>query len=807
MKKCLALFSILALILISSFVQQAIAGRYKASNLYMLATVLWHEIRGGTDTEIKQVANVIMNRLDLYERGGNGKYQLELGDILTARAQFSGSETYLNAKMTDQDILKHIKMRGSEGVAWKRCLNVAEQALAGQLPDLVHGATHYRTCTGPNMTFWGASKIKGVAHGKHCFFKGIQMGAMRVNGHTFRQGKVTGKYNNGAFVEAGGDGTGEGSGEYYGGSSGYDNGTFVDLTYTDQEYIAACEQAKTETDGIVRTPPNLFNTNILSRMSEMLQTIYISLGKLYVIGQGLMCYASHTNRIDLKVFKMVNVPYWLTGLAIYLSAFFITLSIGLFFIDIAFKIGFALLMLPISIALWPFEPTRGKLSENFSIIIRNSMLFVLVSIGISYAITLIRNSVLYGVNDAEFARAINDASSTHIAEQFALSGTNTLVILFCLIYAYLLIQSSVNDYLNRIFPDNVFGGDSTMHYSGVQAFGNMATHVVLPVASMGSDIIRNQAGLGLIKMGEGLKNISHRRGPANSGETPSPTTPQPTPSHYTTDTPDTPDISKSEQPETDNDKTDAQETQNRKPPKNSDFQGRNRDKKNNQYGRNRGQNSKFKTMEDHFQEKRQAQRQRQMENQAEKMQQDNPTTPDNTQATTPETQPTNTHTSALDAFKLGMQNADSSSYSLSAGTILKNISAVANSPFELLNKKTYTQLAHLDELKKKQMEKAAAKRRAEDALLPNMTETQRIIMRAGQLFMRTAQDTKNESAYATGSILSGLGQAIRPNPNKKSNYWSDWWEEREEEKRREAIREREQAETDSNLADQYVERE
>lgn len=798
MKKYLALFSILALILISSFVQQAMAGRYKGSNLYMLATVLWHEIRGGSDMEIKQVANVIMNRLDLYERGNKEGYQLELGDILTARAQFSGSETYLNAKMTDQDILRHIKMRGSEGVAWKRCLNIAEQALAGQLPDLVHGATHYRTCTGPNMTFWGASKIKGVAHGKHCFFKGIQMGAMRVNGHTFKQGKVTGKYNNGAFVEAGGDGTGEGSGYYgsYGGygGGGYDNGTFIDLTYTDQEYIQACKQAKTETDGIVRTPPNLFNTNILSRMSEMLQTIYISLGKLYVIGQGLMCYASHTNRIDLKVFKMVNIPYWLAGLAIYLSAFFITLSIGLFFIDIAFKIGFALLMLPISIALWPFEPTRGKLSENFSIIIRNSMLFVLVSIGISYGITLIQSSIAYGINEDEFARSINDSSSTQIAEQFALSGTNTLIILFCLIYAYLLIQSSVNDYLNRIFPDNVFGGDSPMHLAGVQAFGNFATHVALPVASMGTDIIRNQAGLGLVKMGEGLKNISHRRGPTDAGNTPPPTTPQPTPSHYTPDTYET------EQPETENAQTD-----------NTDFQtDLNSD---NTVGFN-GKNNRNHTFDDESQEGQKKQNRPGNTTQTPNKPFPNETQPDNTRAentdskssqtTTPQN---NTPISAFDAFKLGMQNADSSTNSLSIGTILKNVSKVANAPFELLNKKTYTQLAHLDELQARQSQKNAQRRAKENALVPNMNGTQRVILRAGQLFMRTAQDTKNESAYAAGSVLSGLGQAIRPNANKKSNYWSDWWERHQEEERIEAIREREQAETGANLADQYVERE
>ncbi len=771
MKKYLTIFLILFTILVSFGVQQAIAGRYKGSNLYMLATVLWHEIRGGSDMEIKQVANVIMNRLDMFERGNKEGYQLELGDILTAKAQFSGSETYLNAQMTDQDILKHIRMRGSEGVAWKRCLNIAQQALAGQLPDLTHGATHYRTCTSPNMTFWGASKIQGVSHGQHCFFKGIQMGAMKVNGHTFSQGKVTGKYTNGqGSVEAGGDGTGEGGG--YGG--GYNDGTFVDLTFNDQEYVAACKQAKTQANDTVTTPPNLFNTDILSRMSEMMRTIYVSLGRLYVIGQGLMCYASHTNQIDLKVFKMVNIPYWLTGLAIYLSAFFITVSIGLFFVDIAFKIGFALLMLPISIALWPFQPTRGKLSENFSIIIRNSMLFVLVSIGISYGIELIKNSVLHGVNDAEFARAINDASSTQIAEQFALSGTNTLIILFCLIYAYLLVQSSINDYLNRIFPDNVFGGQSPMHHMAVQAFGNAATHVALPLASLGTDIIRTQAGNGLIKMGEGLKNMSRRRAPNNTGDTPTPVSPTPltpTPKNSNTNT------SETEQPDTENIETSRQSIPNRND--------------------NQSHRQNYNHMND--------------TNQRPQTNQFNPdsisphanNTPDNNL----DIPDANAPLSAIDAFKLGMQNADDSEYSLSAGTILKNMSAVANSPLQLLNKKTYTQLANLSDVLEKKNQQRNERRAHEDALAPNMTETNRVIMRAGQLFMRTKKDAQNETAYAAGWVLSGLGKMIKPNPKRKSGSWSQWWEQREKDKLREEAERRERAETEATLADQYVERE
>ena len=116
---------------------------------------------------------------------------------------------------------------------------------------------------------------------------------------------------------------------------------------------------------------------------------------------------------------------------------------------------------------------------------------------------------------------------------------------------------------------------------------------------------------------------------------------------------------------------------------------------------------------------------------------------------------------------------------------------------------------HLDELMQKQKEKQAQRKEAEDKLAPNLNGKTRIIMRAGQLFMRTAKDTKNETAYAAGSILSGLGNAIRVNPKSK-NTWdslSDWYQKNKDEEIEEEMRKQAQAETDANLSDQFTERE
>ena len=801
------------------------AGRYAAHNDYMLATVLWHEIRGGSDYEIKQVANVIMNRLDMFEGKNKGGYQLELGDILTAPKQFSGSEKYLNARMTDLDILKHVNLHGSEGVAWKRCLNIAQQALAGQLPDLTHGATHYRTCTGPNMTFWGASKINGVSHGKHCFFKGINMGSMTVNGHTFRQGKVSGKYSKGgAYVDNGGGGSGEGSGDWgsysSGGFGGVDNGSF-DFTFNETEYTAMCKAAKTETDGST-TPPNLFNTQILTRMTQMMEKIYISLGQVYALGQGLMCFATDVAQLKFLSFKFVNVPYWLTGLFIYLCAFFITMAIGMFFIDISFKIGFALLMLPISIALWPFEPTKGKLSENFSIIIRNSMLFALVSVGIGYAIILLANGVTHGIDDAAYYNAFYDSySAKDIAVAFAMSGVNVLIIVFCLIYGFKIIQSSVNDYLNRLFPDNVFGGQSPMHTLGVQAIGTTAMHTVLPTASLAYDITKNQAGRGIEALGRGMKNI----GKSPSAPTPTPVTgggSGPTgpvqPTSYQSD-------ENSIEAET------AQSSAEDILPTTETPIAENNSNEPNPNRRNQGRTPQATPADRNMrnQQARKGNDQPVETPQQMASRQTNPTSqPENEQAFNAGVAPTSSTpnngglSAAIQAgMALGQQDKVKN-YSLSPGNLLKN---TANTTLNILtaplNAKTYKQLMQLPQIMEKRNQNAAMRQKQrntqENAAMPNATNGQKIVMRLSRdatLFVRTAKQTvKNtgvETLNSTGSLLEKFGSKIRPTKD-STNVFDYWRQQMKNENRAEIQKAKENAEkdqriTDETLADDYVDR-
>ena len=105
MKKYIKIMMFAITLLGSFYTGLAIAGRYRASNAYMLATVLWHEARNIGYVEMQKVANVAMNRYSKFAGNSKDGYELEIGDILTASGAFDGSPAYLNARMTNDDIL------------------------------------------------------------------------------------------------------------------------------------------------------------------------------------------------------------------------------------------------------------------------------------------------------------------------------------------------------------------------------------------------------------------------------------------------------------------------------------------------------------------------------------------------------------------------------------------------------------------------------------------------------------------------------------------------------------------------------
>lgn len=267
----------------------------------------------------------------------------------------------------------------------------------------------------------------------------------------------------------------------------------------------------------------LFSPEIMTKMQAFMRQIYKELSKVFMIGHSLLCYSQKVAYLCIGMWgkcfaKLANMNLFVSGMLIYIVAVLMTMSIGMYFVDISFKLGFAMLFMPISIALWPFPPTKNKFQENLSIIIRNGMLFTLVAIGVTFAVTLISNSLLDTGDGRDgweaFWKAIADKKTEILIDNFAFDRMHFLVVAFALIFGFKILASSVNDYLDYFFSDSVFGSESPMHHMGTQAVGLVAANTIKPAASFVGDVAKTQTGRAIAGLGGGIAALGSKEGRA-----------------------------------------------------------------------------------------------------------------------------------------------------------------------------------------------------------------------------------------------------------------------------------------------------
>lgn len=259
---------------------------------------------------------------------------------------------------------------------------------------------------------------------------------------------------------------------------------------------------------------NLFDNSILTGMARFMHKTYQTLGNVLMIGHALMCYAvkvDYTCVFFCALLKIPNLSFLIVGAVIYFVGVLMSLSIGMYFLDISFKLGFAVLFMPVSIALWPFPPTKNKFSENLNIIIRNGMLFMLVAVGVSFAVALVSNGLMEG-GQQTFWDAIADKKTETLSENFSLFSLHILVVGFSLIFGLKILEASVNNYLNAFFSDPAFGRSSPMHLMATQAVGLVSQNAVKPALSFAKDVASHQTGKAIAGVGNGISKLSTAQG-------------------------------------------------------------------------------------------------------------------------------------------------------------------------------------------------------------------------------------------------------------------------------------------------------
>ena len=508
-------------VLLSAAIRNAYAV-YDLETLRVTYT-LWKEIGGvANDSSIQLVANVITNRVNEFRQTNPN---ITFSDVIFQKSQFLGAPS---PNASASELLAFLKYdKNGAGKQFNKYLNFAQKAMNGTLKDISHGATGFNrqkkrlpgetALVADEQCLYkkGSSNCgnKGGHHGRvaHYFFKT----KLRVPKHKASYGSgsdnLPANYQGGTDV-VGGD---LGISDAINGTSAASTEVREEPEYVEpSECAAAVDSSSTLLDDNLNSK-TMFADDILMNMKSMMVKINQSLGALSMLGQGLRCYSWDIAplEIDSVNLRILRMNFYIPGMFIGLTAFFLSMAIGMYFIDISFKLGFAVVFLPLSLSLWPFPPTKDKFIENISIVIRNAMLFACISIGVSYAIILISEGILSG-GWKDFWLIVDDRlqmagesqeynqNMQKFTESFSIDTTKVLIIIFCLFFAFKIVSSSVTAYLNRFFGEGALGAaENAMHHMGTQAMGTLTNATVGKAGRLVRDIAVNQAGRGIEAIG------------------------------------------------------------------------------------------------------------------------------------------------------------------------------------------------------------------------------------------------------------------------------------------------------------------
>ncbi len=256
--------------------------------------------------------------------------------------------------------------------------------------------------------------------------------------------------------------------------------------------------------------------HFLNQLQQYIAAVDYTVSTHLEIGHMITCHSTHAGAFDWKIARIPNIWIWLSGAFIWFSGFMMTLSVAYYLVDISFKLGFAIIAMPITVGLWPFNITKGKLASCFSIVLRSAGILLFLGMTVAAGLALVSNALDLGSEEAmnasidtlltkemggteKMMTAIEDGDSEYINEQLSFWSFGWLVILFAYMFAIKLIGSTMSDYVDKFFPDNIFKAASPMHMGMTKATDFAKKQAMKPVKFAGK-VAKHQASVGMDKI-------------------------------------------------------------------------------------------------------------------------------------------------------------------------------------------------------------------------------------------------------------------------------------------------------------------
>lgn len=234
---------------------------------------------------------------------------------------------------------------------------------------------------------------------------------------------------------------------------------------------------------------SVLSADMLNKILGFTESMESIVSTNMVIGHALTCHATHAGAWVISLMVKIAIPnIWLLlcGALIWFAGFMLALSVCYYLLDISFKIGIAIMIFPIVMALWPFSLTSSKLKTCIGTILKSAAIFAFLAITTSYALTLISISLR---DISELSSRIEAGDSKWISDTFDITGPFFIIILFAYFYSLKLISITISDYADQFFKGGLVDKATPMHNEMTRA-----TDVAKKLALGAGGKVLNQAG-------------------------------------------------------------------------------------------------------------------------------------------------------------------------------------------------------------------------------------------------------------------------------------------------------------------------
>lgn len=276
---------------------------------------------------------------------------------------------------------------------------------------------------------------------------------------------------------------------------------------------------------------------IMNNIKAVNKAVDAKVSRFLALGQAVMCAAtdflSHEWSLAVITIHFPNVTLLLSGLVMWIVGIILVFIIGYYLCDLSFKLGFAVMIMPIAIALWPFQATSKYLGKTISLMFNCAGIFIFLCLGVTLALSLFDAAVSVHVVGADvnskdametmfgyFKEAERDTPAAKIIEQaFNLFSFNFLLILFAGLYGFRLIGSCVNKYTKKFFPDDTGLGNMNPMHKGLTQATSFVAEKAKKAGDLAKNVAKTQLGRGAAKLGGKVSGAIGKMGAALSKKT------------------------------------------------------------------------------------------------------------------------------------------------------------------------------------------------------------------------------------------------------------------------------------------------